>query len=279
MKGRIFVVILLVVVAAFVGRHMTWNNHEAAGGAQEDTRQTFKLEPGAQVELRGINGPVEISTADTDMAEVHIIRTAASPRVIIEHTPASLIIRGEESHRSFWGWLRSRGSARQQVTLVLPRRVELMAKGVNGSVTVGDIDGGVNVNGVNGRVEVAQSAGHSEISGVNGHVRVAVSQLGAQGLNVNGINGSVEVRLKDGLNADVNIKGLNGSVAFNVPNVTRQERENRSNVRARIGAGGAPINISGCNGGVRFESAGISNFDTWDSSTCARRYNFVSLTR
>ncbi|MGB8509939.1 MAG: hypothetical protein WCD76_16295 [Pyrinomonadaceae bacterium] len=263
MKLRIFIVILLVIAAAFVGRRVAWSNHaiNALGGGREDTRQNFKLEPGAQVEVRGINGPVEITTAETDTADVHIVRTAGSQddldnqRLVIEHTPTSLVIRSEGGHRSFWGWLRGHGSVRQQVTLVLPRKVELTTRGVNGSVTVGEVDGGVEVGGVNGRVEVAQSAGHSQVNGVNGSVKVAVSQLGAQGVEVGGINGGVEVRLRDGLNADVNIKGLNGSATFNVPNVTSQERENRSNIRARIGTGGAPINLNGVNGSVRFESA------------------------
>ncbi|MCA1594472.1 MAG: hypothetical protein LC754_17965 [Acidobacteria bacterium] len=262
MKGRIVVVILLVIAAAVVGRQMSGRHNRMMGGGHEDTHENFKLEQGAQVEVRGINGPVEISTAESDTADVHIVRTANSQddldseRIIVEHTPTSLVVRGEGSRRNFWGWLRGRGSVRQQVTLILPRRVELTTKGINGTVRIGEVDGGVEVEGINGRVEVAQATSHSEVTGVNGSVKVAVAQLGAQGLEVKGINGGVEILLKDGLNADVNIKGLNGSVAFNVPNVTMQEKESRSNMRARIGTGGAPIAVKGVNGGVRFESAG-----------------------
>ena len=41
---------------------------------------------------------------------------------------------------------------------------------------------------------------------------------------------------------------------MNVPNVTMQERQNFSNLRARLGSGGSPIEIKGVNGNVRFES-------------------------
>jgi len=234
------------------------------GGGQEDIHETFKLEQDARIEVRGINGPVEISTAESETADVHVVSTANSEddlegqRVFIEHTPSSLVVRGEGGRHSFWNWLWGRGSVRQHVTLILPRRIQLLATGVNGPVTIGEVEGSVRVDGVNGRVEVAQAAGRCDVTGVNGSVKITSAQPGAQGLEVKGINGSVEIRLKDGANADVNVEGLNGSVAFNIPNVT-QQRENPSNLRARIGTGGAPINIMGVNGGLRFESAGAGD--------------------
>jgi hypothetical protein len=173
--------------------------------------------------------------------------------VIIEHTPSSLLVRVQNARGWGWHWFGG-GAVRQQVILALPRRVELTAKGVNGPVKVGEVDGGVDVSGINGRVEVAKLSGHSELSGINGNVKVAVAQLDSEGMKVKGVNGGVEIRTGDGFAADINVKGLNGSVALNVPNVTMQERENRSNMRARLGAGGPSIEIKGINGGVRFES-------------------------
>jgi hypothetical protein len=261
MKGRIFVAILLVAVAAFAGRWVSRTGSPQVS-SREEMRQTFKLEAGANVEVKGINGPVEINTAETDTAEVHILRTASSAdaleynKVIVEATASGLSVRGENGGgHSLWRWLWGGGGhVKQEVTLTLPRRVELSTKGVNGSVTVGEVDGSVEVEGINGRVEVAQSFGHSEISGINGNVKFGVAQLGAQGLEIKGINGNVEIRFKENINADIEVKGQNGNFSLNVPNVTMQERRNRSNVRARLGTGGAPIEINGCNGNLRFES-------------------------
>ena len=156
---------------------------------------------------------------------------------------------------------------RQEVTLSLPRRVELSTKGVNGPVRVGEVDGAVEVEGVNGRVEVAQSLGHSEIKGVNGGVKFGVAQLGAQGMEVKGVNGNVEIRLRENVNADIEVKGQNGSLALNVPNVTMQERQNGVNMRARLGSGGSPIEIKGVNGNIRFESDAPAGVVTTTSAT------------
>lgn len=264
MKLKIFVVIVLVAAAAFAGR---WVNRFSVsdnpnGTRREETRQTYKLDPGARVEIGKINGAVTVKTADTDTAEVHIVRTASSPedlefgRVNVEATPSALVVRGERSggrglwHR-FWN---GGGSVRQEVTLVVPRRIELSAGHVNGAVNVGAVEGAVEVTHVNGRVEVAQSSGRAEVSHVNGGVKFGVSQLGEEGMEVSHVNGSVEVRLAQLINADVEAEGHNGALTLNVPNVTMKERLNRSYTRARFGTGGTPVQINHVNGSVRFES-------------------------
>ncbi|HZT59490.1 MAG TPA: hypothetical protein VFA21_12840, partial [Pyrinomonadaceae bacterium] len=77
MKARIFLAVLLVIAAAVAGRWVSRMNRPSAS-KQEETRQSVKLEPGARVEVRGINGSVEVTTADTDTADVHIVRTGDS---------------------------------------------------------------------------------------------------------------------------------------------------------------------------------------------------------
>lgn len=263
MKTRIFLAVILVAGAAFAGRWMNRTvSPRASGGTRDETRQTFRLDAGARVEVGKINGTVEVRTADTDTAEVHIVRTASNAedleygRVGVEGSPSSLVVRGERSgggglwHRIWNGG----GQVRQEVTLTLPRSVELSASHVNGALSVGELDGSVEVSHVNGRVEVAQSAGRSQVSHVNGGVKVGVARLGDEGMEVSHVNGNVEVRLKQLVNADVEAEGHNGALTLNVPNVTMQERLNRSYTRARFGTGGTPVEIRGVNGNIRFES-------------------------
>src|SRR5687768_16384997 len=265
MKGRIFVAVILVAAAAFAGRwvNRTVSPGAAAVGTREETRQTFKLGAGARVEVGRINGQVEVRTAETDTAEVHIVRTAESAEAMecnrgtVEASPSSLEVRGERgcSGGGFCNWLwRGGRGARQVVTLTLPRRVELAASHVNGALSVGEVEGPVEVSHVNGRVEVAQSVGRSEVSHVNGGVRFGVSRLGAEGMEVSHVNGRVEIRFRQTADADVEVERQNGGLSVNVPNVTMQERLSRSHSRLRFGAGGSPVQISHVNGGVSFQS-------------------------
>ena len=264
MKGRIFVAVLLIAAAAFAGRWVNRAVGPRGTATREETRQSFRLDAGARVEVSSINGAVEVRTADTDTAEVHVLRTADSPedlennRVVVECSSSSLVVRGERGGGgggSFWGWLSGGGGrARQEVTLVLPRRVELSASHVNGALSVGEVEGSVEVAHVNGRVEVGQAAGRSEVSHVNGGVRVGVSRLGAEGMDVEHVNGNIEIRFRQTASADVEVERQNGGLSVNVPNVTMQERLSRTHSRLRFGTGGAPIQISHVNGNVRFES-------------------------
>jgi hypothetical protein len=104
-------------------------------------------------------------------------------------------------------------------------------------------------------------------------VRFGVSRL-EEGMDVSHVNGNIEVRLAQLANADIEASHHNGGLALNVPNVTMQERLNRSYTRARFGAGGTPVQISHVNGNVRFESesgAGVAATNTVTTvvSACA----------
>jgi hypothetical protein len=270
MKKRVIVVILLIVAAAVAGtltRSARQKGQAVQNGTGESTqdgesmeiRQSYKLQPGAQVLVTGINGKVEIETSDTDTAEIYIQRTARKPedlerrRIIIENTDTSLTIRTEQKKTfSFLNFWHGGNSASERVTLKLPRQISLKTKGVNGSVNIGEVAGTLEISGVNGKVEAVKAAGYTEVSGVNGPIVLTVGQLDERGLKINGINGSIELRLKAGVNADFQAKGMNGSVKSEVADVVVEKDAERSRYSAKIGSGGAPITITGINGSVRF---------------------------
>jgi hypothetical protein len=259
---RWMIAVLLVMVAAAAGvfrstpGKFSANNVGSTGDGREEIRQSYQLSAGAEVEVRGINGPVTIETADTNTAEVYILRTAQSQsdldnsKITITSTPMSLRIEGEQKSGGFWRriW---HGDVKHQVTLKVPRQIALTIKGINGSVRTGEVTGAVEIGGINGRVETAQTVGYSEINGVNGSVTVALRQLGEKGIRIKGVNGAVELRFAAKLNADLEVHGINGRVKAEMPDVVVQGEPDRSNYSARIGTGGAPININGINGSVR----------------------------
>ena len=225
---------------------------------KDEFHQSYQLSGGAKVEVRGINGSVDIETGPGSIAEVNIVRSARNRedleyrKIIVEQTATSLVVRGDnERDRSS----RNR-DVRQRVMLKLPRAVDLGVSGVNGKVGVGEIDGPVNLSGINGRVDVAQAMGYSEISGINGRVKVTISQLGTRGIHVSGVNGGVELFFAEELNADLDVTGINGGVNTDVANVTVFGKLDRQNFHAKIGSGGAPIKVTGINGHVKLSRAG-----------------------
>ncbi|MFL6229635.1 MAG: hypothetical protein ACJ741_12760 [Pyrinomonadaceae bacterium] len=279
MKLKIFVAILAVVVAWFAGHHYYHAGHVAGVGGDAQTvaekieagtqvvNDSYALDPGARVEVSGINGPVDIMTTDGNTAEIHIENSVSDARdleyhrINVEHGADRLIVRGENRNSGGWGflrWLTGRGeggkSAHQRVVLKVPRRVDVAARGINGEVRIGELDGAVRVAGVNGEVTVARAVGHAEFAGVNGGVTFAMARVEDAGVRVAGVNGNIEMRLDADVNADLSVGGLNGSVSNDLKNLTVED-EGRSKFVGRIGAGGAPIRMSGISGNIHLAGA------------------------
>ena len=276
MKFKIFIAVLLVAGAWVAGRSY-WRGQsgeeqilaaaspaapapagEATGPGLQQIDESYRLSPGARVEVSGINGPVEIVTAEGDAAEVHAEtraddgRTLERQKITVEHAADRLVVRGgKPGGGGFLSWLGGRkgGRAKHSVRLLLPRRVTLDANGINGRLRVGELEGGLEVSGVSGAVEVGSAAGGSEVSGVNGPVSLSLASVGAGGVQVSGINGPVDLRLAATVNADIDAVGINGPV---VNELTRAAGGGQGGApfSARVGAGGPHINLSGINGGL-----------------------------
>jgi DUF4097 and DUF4098 domain-containing protein YvlB len=75
--------------------------------------------------------------------------------------------------------------------------------------------------------------------------------LSPQGIHINSVSGSIEIAFNSEVNADFTAESISGQVYLDVPNVIRESEEKSSNVRARIGAGGTPIEISSVSGNIR----------------------------
>lgn len=231
---------------------------------REEIHQTYQLQPGAHVQIGGINGAVRIETVDNQTAEVSILRTAASKatledhQIVIKQNPTSLSIYSEHKQDNFVGRLLRHLSPdiREEVTLKLPRRVELSTGGINGSVTVGEVQGSVNLEGINGTVTVAQSAGEVGIDGVNGKVVMMIGEMDNASSHLEGINGPIELNFAADANAELEGDGVNGPVDSTSPDISIQKEEhNPSSFHAQIGKGGPGISLSGINGPIRLTRA------------------------
>ena len=267
---RVLIIVVLIVGAATLGlwrshggvraglsKALGMSNDDSQGEARDEVRKSFVLQPGARLEVEGINGKVEIQTSETKTAEVYVLSIAknsdslARREVTIEQTATGLVVRGKEtSHAGIWEHLFG-SNPKEEVTIKAPRQIALALKGINGRVTTEDIDGTIEAKGVNGNVELGQASESAEINGINGRVLVSLKQLGERGARISGINGGIELRLARGLNADLTAKGMNGNVRSEIPEVTVDKEEYGHGYSAHIGSGGVPIALAGINGNVR----------------------------
>jgi DUF4097 and DUF4098 domain-containing protein YvlB len=268
---RAAIVVILVLAAAVLGFWRSSGgvrqgfsrvvgaaaNETQQGDTREEIRKSFELQPGARIEISGINGHVDVQTSDTKTAEVYVLRIAGSRdslnrrEVTVEQTATGgLIVKARQVSHGFWEHLFGTKS-NENVTIKAPRAIVLAIRGVNGTVISGDVDGAIEAKGINGRVELGAASDSADITGINGNVSVGLNKLGNTGARVSGINGNIELRLGAGLNADLTTKGMNGNVRSDTSDVTVDKDEYGSHYSAKIGSGGSPITISGINGNVR----------------------------
>ena len=284
---RVFIVVILVVAAAILGlwrtsggvrqslsRVVGASEAQSQGDAREEIRKSFELQPGARIDVMGINGKVTIETfGDTEgaqdaraprtkTAEVYVLRTAGGReglnrrQVTIEQTSTGLVVKGRQVGHGFWEHLFGT-KATEDVTIKAPRQIALGLKGINGRVTGGDIEGTLEVKGVNGGVDLGQANDTATISGVNGNISVGLNRLADTGARVSGVNGNIELKLATGFNAQLTAKGMNGNVRSEIPDVTIEKDDYGSRYSARIGNGGPPLTFSGVNGNVRLTRANL----------------------
>lgn len=225
---------------------------------KEEIRRTVELSSSSHVEIRSINGSVDVETSDTNTAEILVVRSARKRadfevrKFTIEATAGGLIIAGDNDRGG------RKVDVRARVTVKLPRSIALDVEGVNGRVRVGEIDGKILISGVNGSVNVARAHSTSSISGINGKVVITLQELDASGLEISGVNGKVELHFAESLNAELSVDGINGNVYSEIGNITVKGRIEPSSFKGKIGDGGPMIRVTGVNGNVELLRAGVS---------------------
>ncbi|MGH9945396.1 MAG: HEAT repeat domain-containing protein, partial [Pyrinomonadaceae bacterium] len=231
------------------GDYFVWSDEDERD--REELRQSRPLNAGARITLSNIRGPIEIETKDSGPAEVHIVTYSYGRKgqPAIEHTPTSLSIKGGRAggERSAW----DRGDqARHHVRLVLPRRVELVIEGATDSVRVGELEGPVSLSDVRGSIGIAQATEWAELKNVRGSVTAYLTRVGQRGVRVSDVHGRVTLKFVGALDADLRTQNVKGKVYVDLPDVAVEGEMSRTDVRARIGRGGAPLNVSDVAGTV-----------------------------
>ena len=248
---------------------------------REEFRESYRLSPGASVELVDVPfGSVAIEPTDDDAVLVHMIRSArtrdelACNRFVVEQTPERLHVRSNDNGNCHL----ENVSVQQNVLLRVPRSLNVLVSTVSGAVRLGELEGRgpnfmnspngkieqpadrpnivgrgfnstVSVQSISGPVSILQGGGQTSVAGVSGPVIITFRGQGADGVKVDGVNGLVELRLARDLNAELSMHDIRGEVR-NLGAGLKLDSTEKGSFHSHLGAGGAPISISSINGDV-----------------------------
>jgi hypothetical protein len=266
---------------------------------REEIRQKRKLTPGTkvfvigfkdarvdsdgkEVFVMGINGPVKVEAADTDIAEVLVVRSArkredlqrqkveisdnnglyiqvgidGAPRPVHEFRERLARVGKRSPETSPSPSPDSAPEIRRRVVLKLPRRAGLEISEIGGDVAIGGVDRRLEIRNVIGNVRTARVAGLIVVLDVNGAVDMAFAPGAARSIKIGGVNGDVDLRFDGEVNADLNTWNIVGAIKRDLPNVEIKFTEPAwSGLKARIGAGGSEIEINDVSGNVTLSNA------------------------
>lgn len=144
----------------------------------------------------------------------------------------------------------------------------IRARSSNGSVSIlevnGDIDvttanakvackfscGHLRARSSNGKIEVSGHEGSVDASTSNGVIKASLEALGAAGVSLTTSNGRIALDLPDRPDADVDIRVENGHIRHDLDLEAESGNDGTGRVRGRVGKGGTPIRLRTSNGTI-----------------------------
>lgn len=270
----------LAILLAFIIIVFLFLAPEAYPDAEEEFHQTYTVDAGTEVEVKNVNGEINISTWDENYVDVRALKRTKKDRdeldlVTIEVT-LNEILEIETVHRkseedSFFkrmlGWSRS-PKVSVDFTIKLPGSVILneavsvngnvkvhgtrgdtIVKTTNGSIVVDNTDGFIEVKTTNGNISITGGAMVREAKATNGSIKVSLPENRIENTHISTVNGSVDLYLSPDINADIELKTVNGKISAGGFLMTVETISKREFI-GTLGSGGETIFVKTVNGSI-----------------------------
>lgn len=237
-----------------------------AGRSAVDYRWTGRMDAGASLEIKGLNGSIDAVAARGDevvvTAEARARRSdPASVRIErVEHADGITFCavyptpEGREPNTCAPGSAGRMNNQRNDVQVdfrvAVPEGVTFVGRTVNGGVEAVGLRSDVRAFTVNGDVEVS-TTGFAEAETVNGSIEASMGSTELRdGVEFSTVNGSIVLDLPDGIDAELDASWLNGSFESDIPFLLQGSLSKRS-ARGVLGDGGPRLELETVNGSIR----------------------------
>lgn len=248
---------LLLVLAS--GCDLAMAGHSQ--GASTDWRKTWNLAPDGRVEIRNVNGKIDVQPSASSAVEVVAHKTASAAsveaaqealgRIEIAEEASAGGIRLETKMPKNVGGLFTRVSQQVNYVVKLPAGAEVVMRTVNGGISLEGLSGRVEAETTNGGVKARNISGPISAATTNGGVEVDLERLADAGVTLSCTNGGIRLRLPSDAKATLLARVTNGGVSLDGLTLDKSGDNSQRRLEGRLNGGGAPVRIEGTNGGIR----------------------------
>jgi hypothetical protein len=252
--------VFLLLVALFLPSSVS------AYKLEETWERTFSVEDDARFVLENVNGSIEVDAWDGSEISVRAeIVIKARSRSKAEELFEKMEFKVEERDdyvrveadlprmRKLAFLFGERSSILISYEVMVPRRVCLNLRSVNGHIEAEGTEGSFDLHSVNGAIDLHSMSGEGYIDTVNGSITCSIAEFPRNGqLDIKTTNGGVQLRLPEDVDGKLDAKTWNGGIDLDIP-LTKSIRVKRGRISGVLGEGGGAIKVRTLNGGISIE--------------------------
>jgi Putative adhesin len=249
-------IVLPVLLAAASGCDMATAHFRAEESAE--WRKTYDLPAGGRVEVRNVNGRIEVLPSSERTVEVVAVKTGRGPtadaarealaKIEIAENVGADVIRIETKLPRGAGFFSNGGEVRYTVKVPASAVTEVIT--VNGGVEVIGLSGRVRAETTNGGIVGRDVSGSLEATTTNGGIDVDLARVAEGGVSLECTNGAIKVRLPGDARATISASVANGGIDTGGLSLETTD-SSRRRLEARLNGGGPSIRLEGTNGGIQ----------------------------
>ena len=227
-------------------------------------RKTYDLKPGGRIEIRNVNGRIEVQPSTGSAVEVVAEKSAngasveaakeALSGIDIQDTASPDEIRIVTKVSRAGGGLFGGGNQMVHYTVKVPASAEAIFATINGGVELTGLKGRVTAEATNGGVRARDISGPLDASTTNGGVEVELAAVADSGVKLECVNGGIELKLPSTAKANISARISNGGINASGLAIETVGESSKRRLEGRLNGGGPQIELSGTNGGIRISS-------------------------
>lgn len=227
-------------------------------------RKTYDLQPGGRIEIRNVNGKIDVQPSTGNTVEVLAEKSAAGMSaeaakealagIDIQDTASANDIRIVTKMSRTGGGFFGGGNQSVHYTVKVPISAEATFSTVNGGVQISGLKGRVTAEATNGGIKALDISGPIDASTTNGGVEVDLADVSSSGVKLGCVNGGIDLKLPPTAKANISARVTNGGINASGLEMETIGESSKRRLEARLNGGGPNIELSGTNGGIRIAS-------------------------